>query len=384
MRQVSVAGCLEYLGGIAIVVKSVGTLFRSAKDVQVRRAHGVFLALAVMMSVAVRADLIAVRQVIVSSKTGPATANIGPVNLACDIEMKEARVDITVGEPQNERKGLVLVETRAVFRMANTSSHGLVLTVGFPISDSEYSAFKLTDFNVTSNGEGKTVFNRVTGYPGHVEHSWVSGPHSSPDVLPDADSTPGLFGEHLGDLRNKTAATGDVNISGGLPSHGGLPLGRGKELVIKPVLRDDRSAVVQNLMVWREDFSPNEERSIEVRFSVEIPSQRKKSAKKRIESAGKGILKEEANNCPPDFLKTLKPGRFYFFDYFLTTGASWKGPIGSEIIALHLPEYWREQRLYCSKPDRLKQSDPLTWVYTLTNEEPQENLYFALPKKTKR
>lgn len=351
------------------------------RGIDIRHRYGQWVVLLVMMPVAAWADVAMVREVVVSSKTGPATANIGPVHRSCDIEMKEARVDITVGEPQKEREDLVIVETRAVFLMANTSDNELVLTVGFPVSDSTYSAFKLIDFKVTSNQQEKSVFNRITHYPSHLEHSWVSGPQSSPDELPDAASTRDLFGNYHGDLENKTAVTEEAYKENATRPRRVPRINLSALLSPKAVLRADRSAIVHNLMVWREDFSPKEERTIEVRYAMEIPLQKNKSVTKQIVTNGKGILIEEANNCPHLFLKTLKWECYYFFDYFLTTGASWKGPIGGEIITLHLPEYWRGQQPYCSKPDRLKQTDPLTWIYTLTNEEPQENLYFALPKR---
>lgn len=341
------------------------------------------------------ADLSMQRTVIISPKTGPATANIGAVGVSCDVKMKEARVDITVGEPQQLREGLIEVRTRAVFRMRNVSRNQLAVTVGFPVSDSEYSAFALMDFAVSSNREVRSVFNSVTGYPNRLVHDWVSGPKVTPDVLPDADSKGDLFGNEHGHFG------GDKELDG----HGekARPFPRGLFRSVVPVDAEvydrnapfrlcdlipagvgGRSPIAHNLMVWREDFAPGEERVIEVRYAMEIPIQKNKSVTKRVVSKEKGVSRDEANNCPMGFLQTLERGNYYFYDYFLTSGASWKGPIGRETITLHLPESWSGCQVYCSQPERLKQTVPLTWTYTLTNEEPTENLYFAVPADSRR
>lgn len=335
------------------------------------------------VSITSNADLSMEKTIIISPKTGPATANIIALGTDCEVKMKDARVEITVGEPQQSREDLIELRTYALFHMRNVSRNQLAVTVGFPVSDSEYSACELKDFAVSSNMEDKSVFNRVTGYPSRLVHKWVSGPKSSPDILPDTDAKVDLFGNYR-DIINKDEKLG---------AHGGgaHPRLRGGFFMKSFFILDDIfpggggcSSTVHNLMVWREDFMAGEERVIEVRYAMEIPIQKNRTVTKNIRTNAKGIPKEAANNCPVDFLQTLKKGDYYFFDYFLTSGASWKGPIGRETITLNFPVSWSGKRAHCNKPERLIQTDSLTWTYTLINEEPTENLYFAVPADSRR
>lgn len=251
------AGSSERSGWHAALKGSLNAVYLLAKGMPRRQRHGLWVLLLVMMPVAAWADVAVMREVVVSSKTGPAIGNIAPVNNSCDIEMKEARVDITVGEPQKEREDLVIVETRAVFLMANTSDNELVLTVGFPVSDSAYSAFKRTDFNVTSNEQEKTVFNRITGYPSYVKHRWVSGPKSSPDELPDVADTGDPFGHRHEDLENETGVTEESYKENAPPRRRRPPRTMRSLFSLKAIFPADRSASMDNIMVWREDFSPS-------------------------------------------------------------------------------------------------------------------------------
>ena len=73
-----------------------------------------------------------------------------------------------------------------------------------------------------------------------------------------------------------------------------------------------------------------------------------------------------------------------FFDYYLTSGASWKNTIGEEVIQLRLHDSWTGHQLFSNAKHRLVQSDngsaELLYTYSLRNAEPEENLYFALKR----
>ena len=104
-----------------------------------------------------------------------------------------------------------------------------------------------------------------------------------------------------------------------------------------------------------------------------------------MEGNYKGIWPQEANNLPLAFLETIpRNEKYYFFDYYLTSGASWKDTIGEEVIQLRLHDSWQGHELFSSYKYNLVRSgtvpDELTYTYILRNEEPAENLYFALAR----
>ncbi|MDH4205564.1 MAG: hypothetical protein OEV45_08555 [Desulfobacteraceae bacterium] len=85
-------------------------------------------------------------------------------------------MDIIVGPVPASVVDSIDIAIKARFTMKNDSSESLALTVGFPASDSEYSACKLKGFTVKSNGAPLSVFNRITGYPRRLNHVYISGP----------------------------------------------------------------------------------------------------------------------------------------------------------------------------------------------------------------
>lgn len=308
------------------------------------------ICLSIMVAAAARADLAFEREIYINSKTTPAVSNITGSSQA--IEMQEAQVDINVSAA-TEGSSLITLTTNAQFHMHNSTKETVLLTMGFPVSDSSYSAFQLIDFRVTSGGEPRSVFQRVTGYPRHREHIWVSGPETDPRILPDANDPPGVFGDENWIDRNDGSSVLQDSPDG-----------------------SNRGVASANKMVWRELFTPNEVRLIVVTYSLNLPTQSKKSEKMRKVSNEKGISREEANNCPVAFLNKLAPGDYYFFDYYLVTGASWKGPIGKEEIRLHLPPGWVNATL-SSWPEKTTTREDLM-VYRLEREEPRDNIYWAV------
>lgn len=303
-----------------------------------------------MVSLSVRpalADLDVMREVVIAPKIGPAGANIGQVNVSTAVSMNEADVDIRVGPVPATRQAPLHVETQATFAMENRSGQALELTVGFPVSNSSYSAFKLSHFSVTTDGKPRTVCRRVTSYPWKARHEYVSGPGRECGDLPDY--------EDLNRARH-------VN---------------GREMI--------GPEAFHNLMVWKETFQPGQSRTIRVDYGVSVPLQTYALRVEQARGNYKGIWPQEANNTPIEFLARLDRGRdYYLFDYYLTTGASWNGPIGRETLSLCLDESWKGhtlQRAYGPKlTETREQAAEVTYVYTLQNAEPATNMYFALER----
>ncbi|MBW1775116.1 MAG: hypothetical protein JRJ82_19855 [Deltaproteobacteria bacterium] len=305
------------------------------------------------------ADLNVVREVTVAPKNGRVVANIGSVNQSYNIRMEKALVEIAVGKMPERKRNPVVITVHAAFTMVNDAPEALALTVGFPVSNSRYSSFEFDSFVVETDGSMRSVFKRVTGYPRNIKHRFVSGPDREgytdlpdyPELGPGADSsnTPAI-------KRRKMFATERI----------------GPE-------------TFQNLMVWRETFEPGQTRIIKVRYAIQIPLQKNAWKQKKVEGNYKGIWPQEANNLPLAFLKTIpRNEKYYFFDYYLTSGASWKDTIGDEVIQLRLHDSWQGHELFSNYKYKLVRSgtvpDELTYTYILRNAEPAENLYFALAR----
>ncbi len=88
-------------------------------------------------------DLNVVKEVVIAPKGVNAAANIGSVNSSVNVRMNSAKVDIHVGKPGGGTLAPLPLNVRATFELVNESSHELKLTVGFPISNSQYSSFIL-------------------------------------------------------------------------------------------------------------------------------------------------------------------------------------------------------------------------------------------------
>ena len=84
-----------------------------------------------------------------------------------------------------------------------------------------------------------------------------------------------------------------------------------------------------------------------------------------------------------DFMRKIPKGSYYFFDYYLTSGSAWKGPIGEETITLELDGSWLNHTLHCNVDTTISKSDSTDnsttlYVYSFKNQDPSTNLYFAL------
>jgi len=297
-------------------------------------------------------DLIVVKEVVITPKRVPAAGNIGSVNQSLNIRMVDAEVSIDVGPYPTSKSGPLSIEFIGLFHLENESEDALDVTVGFPVSNSEYSSFEFKSFEAKTGETVRTVFNRTSGYPRRIQHAHVSGPTAeSHKDLPDAELIE----------RDEIQLMGIQKIG------------------------DDN---YQNLMVWKESFAPLQKKQIEVRYVLEIPLQKNIVLTKKARGSYKGIWPQEANNLPVEFLKTFPEGReFFFFDYFLVSGASWKGPIGKEKITLRLDKSWTDHKLHCSIEDALRtektgsEEYAAVYSYSFKELEPTENLYFALEKK---
>ena len=312
------------------------------------------LILAAMVAVSAggaRGDLSAEREIILSPERGRVVANIGTTGRSDAVSMNQADVDISIGPRPHDREARIDIRVHAVFRMVNMSADTVALTVGFPVSDSAWSAFEFDFFEVVTDGDARSVFERVGGYPRRLEHRHVSGP----DPLAH------------GGLPDLAAGAEGVN-----PLFGTSKIGEGR---------------FRNLMVWTETFQPGQTRIVDVRYAIAVPSRVSQWKRITVTTSVKGPHPDEANNLPAAFIDGLpETDYYYFFDYYLTTGASWRGPIGRETITLELDPSWRGHKLYFSRDDAagaVKKStgeSDLQHRWVLTDAEPAANLYFALKR----
>lgn len=295
------------------------------------------------------ADLTVIREVVLGPKTAHAAANIGAVNSSPNVRLDKAVINITVGTPFVHKSGKPLpIVVSGTFLLVNQSDRELELTVGFPVSNSEYSAYTLEAFRVGTDTEPREVFRRKSGYPRRLTHEYISGLKGPGGARPPNDvdkTTIHLFGrQRMG--------------------------------------HDE----LQNLMVWRESFSPYQEKSVKVEYELTLPIQEAEVLREKVKGNHKSIWPQEANNAPPVFVESLPDGSYYFFDYYLTSGASWAGPIGIEEIIMNFDQGWYDVEFYTTidvdalswAPRACKPSEPVWIYYTLENSEPSENLYFAI------
>jgi len=299
-------------------------------------------------------DLNVVKEVVITPKGVNAAANIGLVNSSENVRLDTAKVEIHVGRPREGPLALLPLNAKATFTLINESSHKLKLTVGFPVSNSQYSSFKLDHFYVVTDGVVREVFRRISSYPRQLTHEYVSGEKGPGRATPPGDITRDsiqLFGNQL---------VGQESF--------------------------------QNLMVWEEIFSPSQQKKVAVDYEIDIPLQENKTVRKKVEGNFKGVWPQEANNLPIPFLQQLASGQYYYFDYYLTSGASWAGPIAFEDITLHFDNWWQDLEFHSTiKQGEIGWSNrifdsglPIVAIYQLRNEEPTENIYFAIrPKENK-
>jgi hypothetical protein len=293
-------------------------------------------------------DLNVVREVVIAPKGVNLAANIGLVNSSTNVRLDTATVDIYVGKPAEGPGAPLSFNVKASFTLINESPHKLKLTVGFPISNSRYSSFKLVHFSVVTDGVVREVFRRISSYPRQLTHEYVSG-----EKGPERAAPPG-------DIIQDTAKLWGNQFIG--------------------------QESFQNLMVWEETFSPSQQKKVAVDYEIDIPLQENQTVRHRVEGNYKGIWPQEANNIPAQLLQKLTSGQYYFFDYYLTSGASWAGPIAFEKVTLHFDYWWRDLDFYSTIKrgvigwsNRILYPDlPIVATYQLKNEEPTENIYFAI------
>ena len=298
-------------------------------------------------------DLSVLREVVITPKGVNAAANIGLVNSSANVRLDTAKVDIYVGRPVEGPLAPLSLHVKTAFTLINESSNELKLTVGFPVSNSWYSSFKLDHFTVVTDGAVREVFRRKSSYPRNLTHEYVSGEKGPGKAAPPNDE----------------------------PSQDGARL-FGRQFIGQETF--------QNLMVWEEAFSPSQQKKVAVDYEIDIPLQENKLVRQKVEGNYKGVWPQEANNVPLHFLQKLASGRYYFFDYYLTSGSSWVGPIAFEDVTLHFDSWWRDLEFHSTikKGDLgwsnriLDPSLPIAATYQIRNEEPTANIYFAIrPRK---
>lgn len=313
------------------------------------KAGAILLTLLLLCARPSAADLIVVREVAIGPKTVHAAANIGAVNSSPNVRLEKAVIDITVGRPFVDNSGKpLLIAVRGTFLLVNQSDQQLELTVGFPVSNSEYSAYALEAFRVATDMKTREVFRRKSGYPRRLTHEYISGMKGPGSAKPPNDvyeSTMHLFGRQQ----------------------------MGKD-------------ELHNLMVWQERFSPYQEKSVKVEYEFTLPLQEAEVLRKKVKGNHKSVWPQEANNVPPAFVESLPDKSYYFFDYYLTSGASWAGTIGVEEILMSFDQWWYDVEFYTTididelawAPRKAKPADPIWMYYVIEDMDPSENLYFAI------
>jgi hypothetical protein len=128
----------------------------------------------------------------------------------------------------------------------------LKLTVGFPVSNSQYSSFELAHFFVVTDGAVREVFRRKSSYPRQLTHEYVSGEKEPGKAAPPADIV----------WQDSAQLLGNQFM--------------GPE-------------TFQNLIVWEESFSPAQQKKVEVNYEINIPSQENKMVRKQVEGNYKGV-----------------------------------------------------------------------------------------------
>ena len=325
----------------------------------------VALVLAAFLALVARpvpADLNVEKEIILSPERGRVAANIGSVDSSAAVAMVEAVVDIRIGDRPGHREEPIDIRVHAVFAMENVSADTVMLTVGFPISDSSYSAFEFDFFRVATDGAPRSVFQRVGHYPPRIEHRHVSGPDA-------------LAYTRLPDVAGRVEAG-----SGGSP-----PEVRAQTMLGTSPIGGEHFG---NLMVWAETFAPHQRKSIDVSYAIRVPPRVSRWQRITVNTNIKGPHPDEANNLPAAFIDNLpEVDYYYFFDCYLSTGATWHGPIGRETITLHLDDAWRGHKLFFSRDvaaGRVEESKAagdgggLRHRWTIEQAEPAANLYFAL------
>jgi hypothetical protein len=210
-----------------------------------------------------RSDLSVVKEVHIAPKGVNAGANIGSVNSSANVRLDTATVDIQVGKPGGGPLAPLPLTVKAVFTLINESSNQLKLTVGFPISNSQYSSFKLSHFTVVTDGIVREVFQRISSYPRRLTHEYISGkkgPNGSTPPEEVSQDSIKLFGDQL----------------------------IGKE-------------TFQNLMVWEETFAPSQQKKVVVDYQIDISLQENKNSSKKGKRKPQGHLAPRGKQCSGPF-----------------------------------------------------------------------------------
>ncbi len=224
------------------------------------------------------------------------------------IRMADAAVDIFVGAYPRTPDAVTAIRGKAVFTMENEGDTDARVVIGFPLGERRYSNYRFRSFAARVQGRPVPVFAGSGGY----KRPW--------DLVPAA---PGAT--------DPVPAIAKEKMSKGFFK--GVWIG-GKR--------------VMKLVLWEASFPARETRTVEVDYVIDVPWQYPDMIRRNIQ----GSFKAEqlfADSITPALAKALESKKSYlFFDYVLATGASWKGPIGKEVVRIHLDPSWgkREPRLF--------------------------------------
>lgn len=257
---------------------------------------------------AVTADVEFIQDVTHGPKRSPAAAIIGRVSAEKDVgtpvRMRDAVVDLYIGNPYGKQDGMVSVHGKAVFKMENMANDDIRAIVAFPLGDRSYGSYRYRSFTVHQNGKKAPVFAGSGGYkmPWRVE----------PVDTEAADQPPKL------PLNEKKIY---ASMWRGLPVAG--------------------DTLMQSLF-WEAQFPANELLEIVVDYVIDVPQQLPTMVTSRQQGTRNARLLKE-DSISREMSKALNPERTYlFFSYIITSGASWQGTIGSEQVRIHLEPDWQQ------------------------------------------
>lgn len=326
------------------------------------------------LATAARADIAVAR--VMGPASGSAFSNPGraiDAAQAVPVTLRSAQVDIRVSRLGPEQ---LQAACTATFEIENVAAKGppTEFMVAFPVTglaedNRDSGALRISDFSVTVDGARPPTVRRDTVYLGYYH-----GRHYGPADTPVNGSLDGRFGPppqkdapprlSMGSAPAAKDAPAPELVYAGYDPTPGFEW-QGMELA-------DRSTY-KSAYLWTQKLAPGAHQVVVVTYKLAL----------RAQDVRYGALDryggdDGASTLPREKISSLnKDQRYYLFDYVLKSGATWEGPIGSETITVSAEEGLDLGGLVSlgRQPVRKDRS----WVWTIVNERPAEDVLVALP-----